>query len=67
MQTISGKIMKTYNKFIGQIITQKNRGNEKFFTRDIIESLKKAEKEIENGEGIVLDDFIRELKEKYEY
>ena len=69
MQTISGKIMKTYNKFIGQIITRdnKNRGNEKFFTRDIIESLKQSEREIENGEGIILDDFIRELKEKYEY
>ena len=32
MQTISGKIMKTYNKFIGQIMTRNNkkRGNENF-------------------------------------
>ena len=56
MQTISGKIMKTCNKFIGQIITRNNRkiGNEKFLTREILENLKQAEKEIEKGEGIIL-------------
>lgn len=69
MQTISGKIMKTCNKFIGQIITRNNRkiGNEKFLTREIVENLKKAEKEIDNGEGIILGDFINELRQKYEY
>lgn len=69
MQTISGKIIKTYNRFIGQIITKNNkkRGNENFFTREIIESLKRAEKEIDNGEGILLEDFVKELREKYEY
>lgn len=61
--------MKTYNKFIGQIITRNNkkRGNEKFFSKEIIECLKKAEKEIENGEGILLEDFVKELRGKYEY
>ena len=69
MQTISGKIMKTYNKFIGQIITRNNkkRGNEKFFTKEIIECLKKAEREIDNGEGMLLEEFAKELREKYEY
>ena len=69
MQTISGKIMKTCNKFIGQIITRNNRkiGNEKFLTREIVENLKQAEKEIDNGEGIILGDFINELRQKYEY
>ena len=69
MQTISGKIMKTCNKFIGQIITRNNRkiGNEKFLTREILENLKQAEKEIENGEGIILGDFINELRQKYKY
>ena len=57
MQVISGKVLKTYNKFIGKIITKDNkkRGNERFYTREIIESLKKAEQEIENGEGITFD------------
>ena len=61
--------MRTYNKFIGQTINinSKKRGNEKFFTREIIECLKKAEREIENGEGIFLEDFVREVREKYEY
>ena len=69
MQMISRKIVKTCNRFIGQIITRnnKNRGNQKFFTKEIIECLKKAEKEIENGEGMLLEDFAKELRGKYEY
>ena len=69
MQTISGKILKTCNKFIGQIITRNNRkiGNEKFLTREIVENLKQAEKEIDNGERIILGDFINELRQKYKY
>lgn len=69
MQIISGKITKTYNKFVGQIITRNNkkRSNETFFTREIIESLKKAEQEIENGEGMLFEDFVKELRDKYAY
>ena len=69
MQTISGKILRTYDKFIGQIITRNNKkvGNEKFLTRDVIESLKQAEREIENGEGILLEEFVKDLRAKYEY
>lgn len=69
MQTISGKIIRTCDKFIGQIITRNNKkvGNEKILTRDIIESLKQAEREIENGEGILLEEFVKELRANYEF
>lgn len=69
MQTISGKILKSYSKFMGQIITRNNKkiGNEKFLTKEIIDNLKQAEREIDNGEGILLDDFIKGLRNKYEY
>ena len=53
MQIISGKITTRNNKKIG---------DEKFFTKEIIESLKRAEREIENGEGILLEDFVEELR-----
>lgn len=69
MKKISKKIMKNYNKFLGEIFTRNNRKlcNKTFLTREIIENLKQAESEINNGEGILLEDFTRELRAKYEY
>lgn len=69
MQTISGKILKSYSKFVGQIIKRNNKkiGNEKFLTKESVENLKQAEREIDNGAGIPLDDFIKGLRNKYEY
>lgn len=69
MQTISGIIMRTYDKLVGQITAKTNKKvkNEKFLTKEIIENLKQAEKQIQNGEGIFLDDFVKEVRVKYEY
>ena len=39
----------------------------KMLQKDIIEKLKKSEKEIEKGEGIVSDEAFKELRLKYEY
>lgn len=41
--------------------------NKKIMKKDLIAKLKKAEEEIENGEGIEADEAFRELRQKYGY
>ena len=41
--------------------------NKKMMKKDLIEKLKKAEEEIENGEGIEANEAFRELRQKYGY
>lgn len=69
MKKISKKIMKNYNKLLGEIFIRNNRMicNEAFLTSEIIGNLKKAEREIHNGEGMLLQEFTKELRAKYEY
>ena len=62
----------------GEIVISKNNKNDviimsmeeymkKSIKEDIIKKLKKAEEEIENGEGIDSDVVFEELRQKYEY
>lgn len=69
MQIISGKIVKSYSKFIGQILTRKNKKicNQNFWTREIIENLKEAEKEIDEGKLISAKAAFKELRDMYGY
>ena len=81
MQTTSQEIEKTLNQQdnIAEPIMVKRQNKQdviilsmqeykdRVLKNDIIEKLKKSEKEIENGEGIDADIVFRELRQKYGY
>ena len=81
MQTTSQEIEKTLNQQdnIAEPIMVKRQNKQdviilsmkeykdRILKNDIIEKLKKSEKEIENGEGIDADIVFRELRQKYGY
>ena len=47
--------------------TTNQQENETAIKKDIIEKLKQSEEEIERGEGIELNDALKELKYKFGY
>ena len=59
-------IVKRQNKQDVIILSMKEY-EDRILKNDIIEKLKKSEKEIENGEGIDADIVFRELRQKYGY
>lgn len=67
MQIKTGKIFNNYNKIIGKIITRRNkkRCNENVFKTRIIEKLKEAEKEIDEGKVISAKVVLNELSDIY--
>ena len=81
MQITVQEIVKTLEQFEdidGPIIVKRTNGEdlvilslreykEKILKENVIEKLKKSEKEVENGEGVDADLVFNELKEKYDY
>ena len=67
MQVVVGKILKGINKTdtIKSIKMKKNKNT--FWTKEIIEGLKQAEMEIENGEGIPAEEVLKQWREQYRY
>ena len=66
MQIIVGRITNMYNKFVGKTIkTIFDKKSNKFLTKEIIENLKEAEREIDKGKVIPAKVAFRELRDIY--
>jgi len=62
-----GEIVIIKNKKNNVVIMSMEEYRQKNMKKEIIEKLKKSEKEIENGEGIESDIAFKELRLKYGY
>ena len=78
MQQINLKEIETAVNQYGEVVLSKNSKNnyvimsmeeynKRILREEIIKALKKSEQEIENGEGIELEEALKKLRKKYKY
>ena len=66
MQIISKDLLKNYNRYVGKKSKKIKNVNCKTLTTEIIENLKQAEKEINEGKVIPAQTVFKLLREKHE-